>query len=100
MGNDQIWDTDIAAGNFSCFAQKKLHASNITFVMRFEVTLDFGKKFTVALHTSRLDTAFYFKWSQLQDRAAVKGLDPSTRIHRDISAPGTFLLPKYCVQLG
>jgi hypothetical protein len=98
MGNDQIRDTDVAAGNCSCFAQTKLHASNITFVMRFEVTLECGKRFTVASHTSRLDTAFYFKWPQTQDRAAAKGLDPLTRINRDISA-GSFALPKRRVNL-
>ena len=71
MGNDQIWDTDVAAGNCSCFGMTKLHASNITFVIRFEITLKTGKKFTVASHTSRLDTAFYFKWPQNQERVDV-----------------------------
>ena len=98
MGNNQIRDTGAAAGNCSCFAQIKLHASNITFVMRFEVTLECGKKFTVASHMSRLDTMFYFKWPQIQDRVAVERPDPFTHIHRDIS-PGTFIFPKRRLQL-
>ena len=98
MGNDQIRDTDIAAGNVSCFAQTKLHASNITFVMRLEVTLDCGKKFTVVLQTCRLVRAFYHKWPTTQDRAAVKRLDPFTHIHRDISA-GKVVFPKHRARL-
>ena len=98
MGNDQIRDTGIAAGNFSCFAQTKLHSSNITFIMRFEVTLECGKMFTVALHTSRLDTVFYFKLPQIQDRVDVEKFDPLTRIHHDIST-GMFVLPNHHVQL-
>ena len=98
MGNDQIRDTDVAAGNCSCFGMTKLHASNITFVMRFEITLKTGKKFTVASHTSRLDTAFYFKWPQNQERVDVENLDPLTRIHRDISA-GSFVQPRRRINL-
>ena len=63
-----------------------------------EITPKTGKKFTVALHTSCLDTAFYFKWPQIQERVDVKKLDPLTRIHRDISA-GSFVLPTRCIQL-
>ena len=98
MGNDQIRDTDVAAGNCSCFAQTKLHASDITFVMRFEVTLECGKNFTVALHTSHLDTVFYFKWPQIHEHVDVEKLAPLTRIHRDISA-GSFVLPTRRIQL-
>ena len=95
MGNDTIRDTGVADGNVSCFAQMKLYASNITFGMRFEVTFECGKNFTIALHTSRLNTKFYFKWPKVQDLAAVKRLDLLTRIRRGISV-GPFFFQEPC----
>ena len=98
MYNDQLRDIAVAAGNCSCFAQMKLHAFNITFVVRFEVILECGKKFTVALHTSRLETVFCFKWPQTHERGDVEKLDPLTHMYRDISA-GSFVLPTRHIQL-
>ena len=94
MGTDQVRYSDVGYGNCACFCRTCLVTSNITFILRLKITLQNGKPIIASAHTSRLDTARFFKWPT----GVVKKVDDLLRIHRDIT-PSSFTNPIKAIRL-